>query len=173
LPTNHTRLHLPAVPEAQLLQAERLQPQAMRAGQSTRMGPGPTRCATRWAACAGARGLRALAKRPTVVATAGPPRQQRPGALASSRAPAAASRGSREPVRLVRKVRQLRPHALLRNHRAARPTVVDKGRGDGGKRKGAGLKTGAAHSPSSLNYSRAVGAADARLELRWCGNHCK
>jgi hypothetical protein len=38
-PTNHTRLHLPAVPEAQLLQAGRLQPQAMRAGESTRMGP--------------------------------------------------------------------------------------------------------------------------------------
>jgi hypothetical protein len=45
--TNHTRLHLPAVPEAQLLQAGRLQPQAMRAGQSTRMGRGRTWCETR------------------------------------------------------------------------------------------------------------------------------
>jgi hypothetical protein len=37
-PVNHTRL-------------QRLQPQAMRAGQSTRMGPGTTRCAIRDGSC--------------------------------------------------------------------------------------------------------------------------
>jgi hypothetical protein len=57
-----------------------------------------------------ARSLPALAERPTVVAMAGP-REHRPLRHAAAG----------KPVRQVRQVRLVRPHALLRNHRATGP----------------------------------------------------
>jgi hypothetical protein len=88
-----------------------------------------------------ARSLPALAERPTVVAMAGP------------REHAAASRGSREPVR---QVRQVRPQTLPPNHRATRPTVVVCG----GASPERSYRTVGTTKPRS-----GVGAASPRLPL--------